>query len=599
MTGYPVLVGGDFNCELPKMYYNGFTILHYNPTIRRADKSCIDYFAYQNYSKNTRIVVKDVSVDLVLPLDYCPVKGTNDSILEQIGTMSDHDPVRATTTVRFLPPTLSISCYNINTDKNAVDYFAERIHTSDLIVLYNIDEESELNLIGYQENIFDYTRLYCKQYYLWCCSCKELKGTGFGSQIIIFDLEVNITGDGSKLKVALVFIDNQELDQFDSESFKDLFQQIEANISTDLLIVMGNFNKPADLPYVVIRQYDLPSDGSQNDCKFFFAYKNIPRKHDVIIKFTSLTVHSMTTKIHENSENNIITDITHIPTHYALLKFEFFDFCINILYFNMADTNKSHISSYFINLNPKPDLFILQESQGIKIDKLPYKKCCGSNIVYNSELFQLVSEHKFDLPANSTITACIIKCLRIVDNPEIIVASFNNYGNTDNVKSCFNILNNDQFPYPILIAGGFNVPQTNFQPNQCIGYNVPKCYPTILRALACKDHGMFFRQQNNYFAHKSSANTIIELKEVHAETVIPHEGLVTGPDKSNAYCNKETFDMIEHDPIRAKMIIKLRQSTSKQATPTSAPPSTPSKQAPSTSTSPSTPSSKATSTPTS
>lgn len=111
----------------------------------------------------------------------------------------------------------------------------------------------------------------------------------------------------------------------------------------------------------------------------------------------------------------------------------------------MADTNKSHISSYFINLNPKPDLFILQKSQGIKIDELAYKKCCGSNIVYNSELFQLVSELKFDLPANSrfTITACIIKCLRIVDNPEIIVASFNNYGITDNVTRFFNLLNND------------------------------------------------------------------------------------------------------------------------------------------------------------
>ena len=608
MTGYPVLVGGDFNCKLP-MYYNSFTILHYNPTIWRAGKDCIDYFAYKNYSKSTKIVVNDVSASLVLPLDYCPMRGTNDSILKQIGTMSDHDPVRATMTVRFLPPTLgmpqtlSISCCNMNSVQNAADYLAKRHYTSDLIVLYNTDE-LELHLSGYQENTFKKTRLYCKQYYLWCCSCKEVKPTESipnRVKIIVFNLEVIITDDGSNLKVALAFIDNQGVDQLNSESFKDLFQHIEANISTDLLIVMGNFNKPADLPNVAIKQCDLPSDGSQDDRNLFFAYKNIPREHDAVIKFTSLTVHSTATTIHKINKDNVITNTTQIPTHQALLKFKFLKFCINVLHFNMADTNKSHISSYFINLNPKPDLFIFQESQGIKIDELLYKKCCGSNIVYNSELFQLVSEIEFNLPAHSmlTITACIIKCLRIVGNPEIIVASFNNCTrDTDNVTRCFNILKNDQFPYPVLIAGGFNVPQRNFQPNN--DYIVPTCYPTMLRALACgpqNDHSTFlrksFEQQNNYFAHKSSARTIIELKEVCAETVVPHEDLVTGADKYNAYCNKETLNMIKHDPIRAKMIIK---SASKKVTSTSTPSSTQSKEVMSTSTPSSTPSKKATST---
>lgn len=127
------LVAGDFNCELPEMYYNGFTTLHYNPIIWRAGKSCIDHFAHKNYSESTKIVVNDVSANLVLPLEHCPVRGTNDSILEQIGTMSDHDPVRATMTVTLLPltlsipQTLSISCCNMNFVQNAADYLAKGI----------------------------------------------------------------------------------------------------------------------------------------------------------------------------------------------------------------------------------------------------------------------------------------------------------------------------------------------------------------------------------------------------------------------------------------------------------------------------------------
>ena len=55
-TGYPVLVAGDFNCELLKKKVNthDFTVPQYNPTIHRVltgtvpSNPCIDFFAYKS-----------------------------------------------------------------------------------------------------------------------------------------------------------------------------------------------------------------------------------------------------------------------------------------------------------------------------------------------------------------------------------------------------------------------------------------------------------------------------------------------------------------------------------------------------------------------
>ena len=161
ITGCPVLVAGDFNCELLKMKVNtrGFIVPSYNPTIHRVHKSRIDFFAYKNYVGCTEIELDNVHADLVLK-DDCLVKGNGgqyyldhkyagewSSILQDIDSkVSDHDPLRATLTVKpvHVLPTLTISYYNVNNNQNATDYLAKINHTSDFVILNNIDIEATL-----------------------------------------------------------------------------------------------------------------------------------------------------------------------------------------------------------------------------------------------------------------------------------------------------------------------------------------------------------------------------------------------------------------------------------------------------------------------
>ena len=226
--------------------------------------------------------------------------------------------------------------------------------------------------------------------------------------------------------------------------------------------------------------------------------------HGVVPEFCSINVHSTIKTIHNINETGSSTGQIKLPHHHlqALLNFEIFDFRINILCFNMEGTNKittGLISSYFAPLNPKPDIFILQNTQEIQteieeilsIDKLTHNTCCESTIIYNRNLFQLLTELEFVFQADSNdsqaaagivnsngnqtdtdsqgsgdivadnndmITACIFKCLKIAGNPEIIVASFvNSTNNINNVKKYFELFWKNFQAYPILIAGGFNV----------------------------------------------------------------------------------------------------------------------------------------------
>ena len=449
------------------------------------------------------------------------------------------------------------------------------------------------------------------------------------------------------------------------------------------VIVMGDFNSAellADLPLVVKQCESLPYGTPEHIDKCFIGYMNasLTPSHGVVTRFCSLNVHSAIKIIHNiNKIGSSIENVT-LPYHQALLNFGIFDFRINVLCFNMEGTNKRNItliSSYFTDLNPKPDLFILQNTQEIQtemeeilgIDKLTHNTCCESTIVYNRNLFQLLNELDFVFQAdnqpsstnsqsqpssnqsqpssnqsqpsssqsqpsssqgqpssnqsqpsssqsqlssnqsqpssnqsqpsssqsqpsssqsqtgnndsqaaagsnasqvnsnggridsNDIITACIFKCLKIAGNPEIVVASFNNStNNIDNAKRCFKLFCNFSSQYPILIAGGFNVELDTLKndSNANCGFEVTQYDPTILRVLIQSQ-----RKRNicrDFFAHKTSAHTI-KLEDVHAETIIPCPGLVTGLKNYNIDYDKVRNlpdVIIEHDPIRAKLTIE-------------------------------------------
>ena len=358
--------------------------------------------------------------------------------------------------------------------------------------------------------------------------------------------------------------------------------------------------------------------------------------HGVITRLCSLNVHSAIKIIHNiNKIGSSIENVT-LPHHQALLNFGIFDFRINVLCFNMEGTNKRNnfrinvlcfnmegtnkrnngfISSYFTDLNPKPDLFMLQNTQEIQtemeeilgIDKLTHNTCCESTIVYNRNLFQLLNELDFVFQAdandsqsrpssnqnqpsssqsqpsssqsqtgnsdsqaaagsnasqvnsnggrtdsNDIITACIFKCLKIAGNPEIVVASFNNStNNIDNAKRCFKLFCNFS-KYPILIAGGFNVELDTLKNDSNANCGFEVTqYDPTILRVLIQSQ----RKRNicrDFFVHKTSAHAI-KLEDVHAETIIPYPGLVNGLKNYNI-----DYDdvMIEHDPIRAKLTIE-------------------------------------------
>ena len=575
-TGCPVLIAGDFNCDLLKMKVNtiGFIVPSYNPTIHRlrvqsVHNDCIDFFAYKNYAGCTEIEVVDVSANLV-------IKDDNDSIVRVTGAgqyhkyessvfsilmntdnkckVSDHDPLRATLTVKRVLPTLTISYYNINNNQNAVDYIN---HISDLVIVNNIATPKKLN--GMERMWLDYK---AAVFY-----------NGFKLEVSKCDVPIsylNLCYDNLKIFFTLIHKDVTE---------DEINKLNKLTAGCNAVIVMGDFNSTKlpgaskNLP-LVIQQCESPHD------EFFIAYMNgTLLTTGVVTPLRLLCIHSTIKTIHkiDKTDFSIIEDVT-LPHHQALLNFgssitlPHHHFQINVLYFNMEfkDTSKMSISSYFTGLNPKPDLFILQDTAQkfrteieviLGIDKLTHNTCCESTIVYNSNLFQLITELEFvysqpsssqDIPAdnnNNKITACIFKCLKIVGNPEVIVASFYNF--TD--KRCFNLFCKIYPTHPILIAGGFNVElDTLKNDNNNFRFEVMECEPTILKILQkkviCRDS----------FAYKSSAKSHIKLEDVHAET-IPYQDIRTtiknciNYDKGVDDCLPDV--KIEHDPIRAKLTI--------------------------------------------
>ena len=192
VTGCPVLVGGDFNCELlnlkakeandKKIYTQNFTIPKYDPTMHRAligkgrSNPCIDFLAYKNYSDTsgcTEIELDNVHAEIVLPRGACLVKGTDgqchldykehkyitnrgkadsSSTLKELHSLSNHDPLRATLNIKFKNPQKFImSYYNVNNDQNVIKRFINYTHVHDLYIFHDIDaSNAKHQIIGYE-----------------------------------------------------------------------------------------------------------------------------------------------------------------------------------------------------------------------------------------------------------------------------------------------------------------------------------------------------------------------------------------------------------------------------------------------------------------
>ena len=511
---------------------------------------------------------------MIPPLHDCPIKGKNgrynlnykeckyitdrknatSSALKKHNDIFDHDPLRATLTVRFVPA-LTISYYNAN-DPSVMGNLTTLCHSSDLVILHNVVNTTEGLPDGIQMRDNGATRLYYKMFKLSCCKAYIPNGR---TNIFIFDLQYHeVIADDRLISFAFTNPNVQE-------HFAELFKYIDATISYDLLIVMGDYTQCKS----VINQSDLPPCGTlRHNDKYFIAYINKPVKPGMVTQFCSL-----------NSSDSI----------QAELHFEFWDIsCINVLHFNMEGSDSSRNISYLTSLNPKPDLLIFQKLiQNEKLMSTYDTHNFESPIVYNKDLFQIVCPLEMNNINAASIMTCIIKYLRILGNPEIMVASLDNSISTDkscNAEACLKRLSSDKkfAGYPILIAGGFHVELDKLQNNK-FGFTVPQCDPTIPRALECSRKLASLKRSQTpinlcteFFAYRSaSANTSIKLENVHAEEIEPYHGLVTGSGGYNIDYDqgiRREIKVTEHDPIRAKLTIAYNPLASKSSTPAKQPP---------------------------
>ena len=236
--GYPVLVAGDFNCDLLKKNVNtrGFIVPRYKPTIHRVHKKCIDFFAYKNYAGCAKIELDNVHADLLL---NCPVKVIDDhhhldqnaacswsSMLKDIDKevyMSDHDPLTAILTIKPALPTLTISFYNVNNNQIAADYLAKLNHTSDLVILNNIDTVRTPQRLSYCKVQLPYACAPTAFYYNY------LKFLSNKVDDVLINLQYD---DNSNLKITFTFIHKDEENKLTRV----------LHVAEHSIIVMGDFN---------------------------------------------------------------------------------------------------------------------------------------------------------------------------------------------------------------------------------------------------------------------------------------------------------------------------------------------------------------------
>lgn len=511
MTGYPVLVGGDFNCELlkGKVDTNGFIVPKYNPTIHRVlySNTCIDFFAYKNCEGRRAcsvIQLTDVHAELVLPNDVLLVgnneinlhqneyKNIKDAVLSKIHNISDHDPLKATLILRNVLPIYHLSCIFMNSPS---DQLKDIQPIYDFLLIYNINKDFELPPLvrHYYDKIEELSDI--AQLYLNSCRLKHIKNTTLSFGALTCSLcELNCTEEpGLTAFVALLYKSNGK------DTFTDGYEYIKEKTYCDSAwIMMGNMEISKNV-ITKLKSFDISIIREWNNNNYFCAwwiYNEVSTSKliNVNVHFDTISMYlEMNTegKIVCNNQEINIGDLSHVIAkisncHHDLLSFKLFEINLlitakfQIVCFNMSALHESLIDfkTYFTKLNPKPDLFILQKpSQGSLCEMLgvehSHHAYCGSTIICNTEKFKLVSEIKFtELSPGVTITACILSCCTITGTPNIIIVSFHNSCKQDNptkvdnvtqnfqkAEECFDILDKmfTTFNYPVLVAGGFYI----------------------------------------------------------------------------------------------------------------------------------------------
>ena len=383
----PVLVGGDFNCDIMKLQKasslkTNFEIPGYDVTEHRRRKAgikksnvCIDYFAYNNYDDNVTVKISDVRAHIINK------------------TESRHDPLSAELTIS--QSHFNILSFNMNgrTSEMITQYINKLSPTPNICILHDIPQEfnttfpaagSPVVLHSKALTPLNTSKLSVERV---CC---ESVGSAF--KITLWEmLFKNYPGHHPVIIVschkAQVTINN--ITESDVES---LFETLNKKYSgKHSVLIAGDFNIYKiikDNPNFVdnmYKQFTIPTykptihravyGGMDDACTDFFAYRT-NTTNSVVFQQVSvnpemicpcpndLVTYTKHGQCYVDTKHSILTDIHYASPHDPLRGELFIEIKLSsfkLLCINARDTTEQNIHTYCCSkISPKPDVCIFQ-----------------------------------------------------------------------------------------------------------------------------------------------------------------------------------------------------------------------------------------------
>ena len=519
----PVLVGGDFNCDIKTLqenYSTNFEIPGYVPTERRKHK--IDYFAYNNYDN-------DVTVKL---------SAVHANVIE--GTESLHDPLRAELTIKFYQPyPFNILSFNMNrcSSEMITKYISEFSPKPSLCFLHEVPQGVDTTLLDTFAVIHSETPTWKFSIERSHCDNKIMIRIRNINAIEVTLWEMSFKDYPNHHPVIIASC--HKVNTVTEDCVKCLFKILGYKYSDEYsVLIAGDFNI-----YKFIKgtetQFTIPTykptihraayDGVDDACIDFFAYITNPANSVVFQQFSvnpeMISTCSKGLAIYKHgqwyngTENSTLTEIHRISPHDPLrgklfieIKLSSFD----LLCINARDTTEKKLLTYCKSqIYPKPDVWIFQnlskelakEIQRYSVvsyfigTKSDVKFTCGNNSGHlkckNAVPYR--NKHKFVVLKVANFEYTTVK-----NSPTITIALICN-GVIENIENYLTFLYHIQ-KWSMVVVGTFSINGVD-QEDIC-GFKVLKCYDEENTCIG-------------FFAYKNISSMIIEICDPKCEVVEP------------------------------------------------------------------------------
>ena len=584
ITGYPVIVAGDFNCDIrPTTTTAGvdlkcFEVPAYDPTIHREmfsgkNHACIDFFAYKNCNdidRSVRIKIYNVCAELLQPSDDALhlVSRKNDqfnfvqyehfirkenSKLHQIHHISDHDPITATLSIEInSTPSFELCSYHREKSfeqEPLISKYFKKLYSFPSLVIDSHNFSAKLKSGG---------------------SCINFKVKDTTSTVHtslpykVWKLEYS-TNALNSVEYFVVLIQHMHTSLVEKIQLEVLFDELGKLLSSCAVLVVGHFNiykflqedpnitGPFNVPHYNPTMHSLVYGGKDNDHISFFAYQNSSNENAVKISLSNVHAemiascppNHLTTQNKEPCFNYYLCHEELAKIHTAspydpLLATITIGVTPSfwILYSDIKCSKLDDMCQYFNGLNAKPDLCIFKGSPPSSYKATVQQLCYDYTtidhghqhvIAYDSTKF---AYERFENHWNQLgIHIHIFRCRSVARNPRFIVATYMVQCSLEhsikirNVENFFQICSGlvDKYECPVYIAGKLYVDMYKETDLNKHGFDVPMYAPTM--------YNMIHRDCKcpNYFAYKNPTNgAAITVSDLVAEMIIPNPGLVTG-----------------------------------------------------------------------